>query len=138
VLLHPLRTILPTLAALALAYGLAYGVARWLYRSHEPTIEHGYSAWHWVMGDRPDRLIYATLDLRDGTSVAGYVLIFTVGDTPVEHRELVLQRALGIPICLRRPSDDAFHPMNDRFVVLQGGDVLALSVKHVARVGAGG
>ena len=83
--------------------------------------------------DHPDRFTYATLDMRDGSSIAGYAYLFTVGEVPIEEREIVLIRAKGIPISVRTPGESEFQEIDDRLVALLGRDVFSLAVKYVKR-----
>jgi hypothetical protein len=85
------------------------------------------------MRPRRDRFSYATVDLRDGRSVAGYVNEYTVDEVPAEDRELVLAQAHGVPISLQRTRDEPFHAVRDRYAIIGGRDIVGLTVKHVAR-----
>jgi hypothetical protein len=130
---HPWRATVPFAGALLAASALAGLSARVLYRTHKRTIRHGYSAWHWAMRDLEDRVTYATVDLRDGTSVAGVLWLQTAGDVPVTDRELVLARVNGIPLSLKRPGDTNFYEIRDQALLIQGPDVLNLAVNYLPR-----
>jgi hypothetical protein len=86
------------------------------------------------MQPRPDRWSYATVDMKDGRSVAGLVDEYTIDEVPSEQREIVLRRVNDIPICLKlRPADPAFHPIKDRYAILSGEAITGIGVKHVPR-----
>jgi hypothetical protein len=97
-------------------------------------IEHGYSAWHKLLAGIPaGRDVYATVDLRDGTTIAGWVFVCTVEPFPAEQRELVLAKARGDAIKIRRPDSTELLESPDRLLILNGADVLAIGATHYAK-----
>jgi hypothetical protein len=118
-----------TFAGLGLAYLGAYLIARLRYRGKPPIIEHGYSAWHRMLGHEAGRSAYATVDLRDGTTIAGWVYLCTVDEVPPAERDLVLMAA-SKPIKIREPGADTFFDSPDRAVLLNGADVLSVSASY--------
>jgi hypothetical protein len=73
---------------------------------------------------KPGRDVFATLDLRDGTTVAGWVFLCTVEERPPEEREVVLVPARGKRILVRPPGQDSFFESPDSALVVHGADVL--------------
>jgi hypothetical protein len=132
ILRHPARGLGVVCAGLALAYMGAYGVARFVYRKRPPIITHGHSAWHSLLGPEPDRVVYATVDLRDGTTIAGWVYLCTVDEVPSAERDLVLVATLGKRLKVRPPNSDTFLDSPDRAVVLNGADVLTVAASYYA------
>jgi hypothetical protein len=108
---HPSTGLGITLAGLGLAYLGAYGIARFRYRGKPPIIEHGYSAWHRMLGHESGRSAYATVDLRDV--------------------DLVLMAA-SKPIKIRASGSDEIFDSPDRAILLNGADVLSVSVSYYA------
>jgi Family of unknown function (DUF6338) len=90
VLRHPTRGLGVVLAGLALAYLAAWGGAHLFYWRRPRIIAHGSSAWHRILVPDSERVVYATVDLRDGTTVAGWVYLCTVDEVPPAERDLVL------------------------------------------------
>jgi hypothetical protein len=56
-----------------------------------------------MLGHVPGRSTYATVDLRDGTTIAGWVYLCTVDDVPPAERDLVLVGA-STPMKIRAPA----------------------------------
>jgi hypothetical protein len=133
VLKHPARGLGVVFVGLALAYVGAYFAARSFYRGRPAIITHGYSAWHRVLGTgADDRAVYATVDLRDGTTVAGWVYLYTVDEVPLPERDLVLVATLGKRLKVRPPGSNAFVESPDGAIALSGADVLTVSAAHHA------
>jgi hypothetical protein len=134
---HPTRGLGVVFLGLALAYLGAWGVALLRYRKHPQIIEHGYSAWHRMLGQQPGRDVYATVDLRDGTTVAGWVFLCTVDEVPPSERDLVLIAARGERVKMRPPHSEAFVDSRDRAVIVNGADVLALTASYFRHLRSG-
>lgn len=132
VIRHPTRGLSVVLVGLALAYAGTYAVARWVfYRGYPPRIGHGFSAWSSMLTPKdPDQAAYATVDLRDGTTIAGWVQQVTTGEVPMAERDLVLIAALGKRLKIRPPKTDRFVDSPDRATILNGSDVLAVSASY--------
>jgi hypothetical protein len=128
---HPTTGLSIIVAGLGLAYLGTYVIARVRYRGKPPIIEHGYSAWHRMLGHEPDRSAYATVDLRDGTTITGWVYLCTVDDVPPAERDLVLMAA-SKPIKIRPAGSDRFFDSPDRAILLNGADVLSVSAYYYA------
>jgi hypothetical protein len=133
----PARGIAAFLVALVIAYIGAYVAAQLGFWREPPTLEQGYSAWHKLLapgGPLPanrltvDRLPYATVGLRNGTALAGYVFAYTVEPNSPQDREL----ALAAPLKLRGPNEAAFRDVEDQVVIVYGSDLELLSVKYYA------
>lgn len=127
---HPARGFGVVFAGLALAYLGSYLVARLVYWKKPRIITHGSSAWHRVLV--PDRDVYATVDLRDGTTIAGWVWLCTVDEVPLDQRELVLVATLRTPLRIRPANADKFLNSGDGAIVLNGVDVRTISATHHA------
>lgn len=75
----PLRVLALLVAATLRANGGAAIAAIIAHRGAEATIKPGYSAWHFVLADEVGvHRKYATVEMRDGRSVAGWVAAYTV------------------------------------------------------------
>jgi Family of unknown function (DUF6338) len=132
VIRHPTRGLSVVLVGLAIAYTGAFAVARWVvYRDYPPRIGHGFSAWNSTLVPQdPDHAAYATVDLRDGTTVVGWVQQVTTGEVPLAERDLVVVAALGKPLKVRPPKTATFFDSPDRAIILNGSDVLAVSASY--------
>jgi Family of unknown function (DUF6338) len=112
-------------------------VARWgVYRNLPPMISHGHSAWQLMLGARPDRdrMVYATVDLRDGTTIVGWVYQVTTDEVPPAERDLVLVAISWKPLKIRPPQADRFVESPDRAIIVNGADVLAVSASYYSIV----
>jgi hypothetical protein len=123
---HPLR-VLGWLAILfVLSYGGAGLAARVTHWSAPPMIKPGYSAWDFVLADEPGiHRPYTTVELRDGRTLAGWIGGFTIEPSDPDKRELILVAPLKIKEAKGKP----FKFLRDDSIVLQGSDILALSVQ---------
>ena len=126
---NPTTALSVVFAGLALAYLGAYLFARLRYWGKPPIIEHGYSAWHRMLGHTRGRSTYATVDLRDGTTVAGWVYLCTVDEVPPAERDLVLMAA-SKPIKIREAGGERFFDSSDRAILLNGADVVSVSARY--------
>lgn len=127
----PLRVLGLLLTAGVLANGGAALVAVLMHRGSEASIKPGYSAWHFLLADEVGvHRKYATVELRDGRSVAGWVAAYTVEPADPDKRELIL----STPLRVKKSSDGQFELMLDDGIILQGADIVAISVQtHVDR-----
>jgi hypothetical protein len=132
---HPFRGLILVWLILAAAYIIAWGAATLRYRKLPPSLEIGHSAWHkvlaprWAGGDpNADHadLPYATVGLRNGTTLAGFVWLYTVEPTAPEERELVI----ASPMKVRGRNEQTFRTASDQAVVVSGPDILTLSIKY--------
>jgi Family of unknown function (DUF6338) len=132
VIRHTTRGLSVVVVGLAVAYAGAFAVARWIvYRKYRPRIGHGFSAWYSTLIPKDaDHAAYATVDLRDGTTVAGWVTQVTTGEVPVAERDLVLRAEPGKPLKVRPPSANTFVDSPDGAIVLNGSDVLTVSASY--------
>ncbi len=127
---NPSRSLGVFVAVLGLAYGGTWAIARLVHRDRPPIFEHGSSAWQVMLGYNPGRSVYATVDLRDGTTVAGWVHICTVEPYPAERRELVLVRARGEAIKIRALGSAEIVDSPDHFVIINGADVVTIGAAY--------
>lgn len=130
VIRHPTRSLSVVLVGLLVACAASYALARWgVYRNRPTIISHGESAWYGSLRPRPDkdRLTYATVDLRDGTSIAGWVGQVTTDEVPLAERDLALIATLGKPVKIRPPGAPRFWDSPDSAVILNGADVFCVS-----------
>jgi Family of unknown function (DUF6338) len=128
---HPGRALSVVLVGLVVAYLGAFAVARWgVYRKYPSIITLGRSAWQTMLGPRganADRGVYATVDLREGTTIAGWVYQVTTDEVPPAERDLVLLATRWKPLKIRPPHADRFVDSQDRAIIVNGADVLAIS-----------
>lgn len=122
----PLRVLALLVAATLLANGGAALAAIAAHRGAEPTIKPGYSAWHFVLADEVGvHRKYATVEMRDGRSVAGWVAAYTVEPADPDKRELIL----ATPLRIKAAGAESFEMMLDDGIILQGADIVAISVQ---------
>lgn len=97
-----------------------------VHRGQPRTLNH-VSVWYELLSRRKDgQTPYATVELRDGRTVAGPVAFYTVQEAPPDCRELVLYDKISAS-----PSPGApFVDVSDDRVVLRASDMAALSVKY--------
>jgi hypothetical protein len=134
VLKNPARGFGVIFAGLALAYGLAYGAAWFVYRKRPARIQHGFSAWYSLLSpEEHDEVVYATVDLRDGTTIAGWVFLCTVDEVPPGERDLVLVATLGKRLKVRPANSETFYDSPNRAVIVNGADVLAVSSSYYSQ-----
>jgi hypothetical protein len=125
---HPARLLGFLLVVLLTSYGLAWEGARRLHRGLPESIGVG-SVWYSQIGDNgATRYVYATAELRDGRSINGQIASFTL-DEAEEERQISLAGPLRVK---GRGGDWTPFPTLDR-IVLNGGDVLTLSVQYSAK-----
>jgi Family of unknown function (DUF6338) len=130
VLRHPARGLGVVLVGLALAYAAAYVAARIVYRKRPSIIGHGHSAWHSLLTAAKNRAAWATVDLRNGTTISGWAYLWTVDEVPPAERDLVLISAFGKRLKIRPPNSDTVFDSPDSAVALNGADVLSISASY--------
>jgi hypothetical protein len=124
-LTHPARVFSLALAVFAASLLASWRLSVVLHRGLPATL-HQHSVWHQLMRRQEEGAAFATVELRDGRTVAGPVAYYTVQEASPEDRELVLIA----PIRARRNDDADYEPVTDSRVVLRASDMVALSVKY--------
>ena len=125
VLRHPSKWLLIILVGLLLAAGLAYVAARVRFQHQPAVIEHGYSAWYKMLAENRTRNTYLTVDLRDGTTIAGWFYTCTVEEVPPAERDLVIAAANWKPIKVRPPGG-TWQDSRARMLIVNGADILTM------------
>jgi hypothetical protein len=72
---------------------------------------------------KKDVIHYATVGLDDGMAVAGDVVGHSVGEGPLDERELILANPE-----VRAPGEQKFERARDHFVVVRGNQIRTLAV----------
>lgn len=126
-LAHPVPVFTLLISVLVGSYALAAIAALVVHRGAPATLRH-HSVWHEVLRRQGALQPFATVELRDGRTVAGPVAFYTLQEAAPEHRELVLMR----PIRARPDGHAEFVDVPDDRVVLRASDVSALSVTYVS------
>jgi hypothetical protein len=122
---YPVRTLGFPLVVLATSYGLAWGVARRRHRNLPESIGVG-SVWYSQIGDEGGtRYVYGTAELRDGRSIYGQIVSFTL-DEAEEERQVSFGRPLRVK---QRGGDWVDFPSLD-CIIVDGEDVLTLAVQY--------
>jgi len=119
---HPARVGLVLLIVLVVSYGLAYGLAR--YAPGRGAEVFPDSGWYGAFERNlpAGHGIVATVELRDGRTIAGVVRAFTAEPTPVDDRELMLMASFGGPMIVRS-ADGVVASIPDQFVLLRGDEI---------------
>jgi Family of unknown function (DUF6338) len=133
VLRHPAPGFGVIFVGLVLAYVGAWLAARVRYIKRPAIITHGYSAWHRILSKEREVAVYATVDLRDGTTVAGWVQLCTVDEVPPAERDLVLIANYGKRLRIAPPNADGFFESDDQAVILNGADVSTITASYFSR-----
>jgi hypothetical protein len=129
VVANPLRALGLIAVGFAIAYGGAALVAIGIHPRAGASIRPGFSAWHFALAGKPGKFrVYATVELRDGRVLAGWAGAYTVEPEDPEKRELVLEG----PVMVSRDEGVSFAYLRDNGIILQGQDILAISVQKGA------
>jgi hypothetical protein len=126
---HPARTGAALLVVLAVSYGAAWAVPR--FAPGKGARVYPDSGWYGAFERRLPKGfgIVATVELKDGRSVAGAVSSFTAEQTPIDDRELVLAAPPGKAMAVRMPNG-ATSELNDQFILLRGDLVAYVSASY--------
>lgn len=119
---HPGRIGLALLIVIVTSYGLAWLVAR--YTPGRGAEVFPDSAW-WGAFERQlpaHHGVVATVELRDGRTLAGVVQAFTAEPTPVDDRELTLSASAHAPMVVRT-AEGQISQIDDQFVLLRGEEI---------------
>jgi Family of unknown function (DUF6338) len=121
------RSLATFLLVLLLSYGVAYAAALVVHRGRRPAFEQS-SMWHQVLrvagGD--SLLAFATVELRDGRLVSGYVHAYSALPTSPDQMYL----SLHAPIFAKRSASDEAQLLEDTFIVFRGDDIAYVGVKY--------
>jgi uncharacterized protein DUF6338 len=124
-LTHPTPVFTLLLGVLAGAFLLA-AIGTFAFNRGTPATLRPHSAWHELLRRQAGVQPFATVELRDGRTVAGPVAFYTVEEAPPDSRELVLIK----PIRARANPRSSFVDVPDDRVALRASDMTALSVKY--------
>jgi hypothetical protein len=124
-LTHPTPVFILVIGVLAASYVLAALASIVIHRGLPATLRQ-HSVWHELLRQQATGRPFATVELRDGRTVAGTVAYYTVEEAPPDERELVLMR----PIRARAGPNSGFVDVPDDRVVLRASDVASLSVQY--------
>lgn len=129
---EPARALAGLVAVLALSYGAVWlFTTRILHRGDDkPRIAPGESAWYAAFHRMvpAGRGVYGTVDLDDGTALAGLVIAYTIETD--EPRELILSKPVDQPLWLRT-SDGELRSLPDTFVIIPSCRVAAIYGRYV-------
>ena len=129
VLAQPLRTTTLVVFVIAGAYLLAWLAALAVYRGMPPT-QRSWQTWHeaFRIQEHGGSLCraYATVELRDGRTVAGPVAFYTTQGAPSDERELALER----PISAKASGTAEYVEVPDERVILRASDIAVVSVQY--------
>lgn len=125
-LANPTPVFLAFGVVLLASFILASLLSWWLHRTLPATLRH-YSVWHELFRRQQDgRAPYATVELRDGRTIAGPVAVYTVEERPPDERDLVLIQ----PIVARSNARAEFVQIPDERVLLRASDFAAVSLTY--------
>ena len=127
VLEHPGHGLGFFLSVLGASYAGA-GLSALLVNKGLPASLARHSAWHELLSsDGGTREVFATIELKDGRVVAGFVRFYTVEQAARDEREIVL----GQPLSARTKGASTYVPVEDNLIALSAADIAALSVKYI-------
>ena len=124
-LAHPAPVFSFLLVVFAGSLLLAWRLALRLHRGSPATLRQ-HSVWHQLLQPQTEGKPFATVELRDGRSVAGPVAYYTVQEAAPDNRELVLIA----PIKARRNARSSYEEVSDSRVVLRASDIVALAIQY--------
>jgi Family of unknown function (DUF6338) len=126
---EPFPVLVTLMAILSLSYLGAWGLARLVYKGRPASIRPEFSVWFQVFHvdeEKPDvaELRFATVELKDGRRVAGYVHAYTVDPNP-ENRELALRK----PIFAQAGPEAPRQLIPDAFLIVPSEEIVYVSVQ---------
>lgn len=128
VVAHPFAILGPVTAVFLLSCGLASLAACTLFRSEPESFDPAGSGWGRVMfDDRPskDHVVVLSVELNDGSRLAGLVKTFGMGDDP--DREL----SLVAPIAVQESDETRLREIDAEFVVVRERDIKRVTGKYL-------
>lgn len=129
---EPARTLAGLVGVLGLSYGAVWLLTtKILHRGDDkPRIAPGESAWYAAFHRMvpSGRGVYSTVDLDDGSAVAGLVISYTIETD--EPRELILSKPVDQPLWMRT-SDGELRSLPDTFVIIPSRRVAAIYGRYV-------
>lgn len=137
----PIPVLVAALVTLLLSYGAAVSLALIVYRGKKASIYPNRSVWWQTIGEAKDtggakdtreakatRPVFATLELKDGRVVDGYVHAYTI-DMDSDRRDISLQR----PIFVRAPWQIKRTALGVDYLVVPDSEIVYLSFQRDRR-----
>jgi hypothetical protein len=126
ILAHPPRGLGSLLVVLVVSYGGAYLAARFVHRGRQATFEPS-SMWHQVLRLATEsNRAFATVELRDGRVISGWVFAYTA--LPAEPATTAL--ALHAPIKSKATPSSEPTLIPDHFLVVRADEMVYMSVQY--------
>jgi Family of unknown function (DUF6338) len=123
---EPLPVLVAVFITLLLSYTGAIGLALIVYRGRKATVYPNRSVWWEAIGEAKNAgPVFATLELRDGRVVDGYVHAYTI-DPDTDRRDMSLQR----PIFVRPSGRVDRTPLNVDYLVLPDTEIVYVSLQR--------
>jgi len=122
--------LVPSLVALVVILGLSYGgaitLALAVHRGKEATLYPNRSVWWQTIGQaKTSGPVFATVELKDGRIVDGYVSAYTI-DSDAGRRDLALQR----PLFVRQSGRSDRAPLDVDYIILPDSQIVYLSLQR--------